>query len=159
MGSVIRTLAILLIAVGSLSAQSADLRLFWEPELPRDQSFLTLWRSIKAFALSRYHIVQDGERYPATELTVELTHGVVHFFHISPSPGRSEPLSLKEIADGKFGENNSLERLIPGREPPPALTVRDPDPLRHVRFSMKTPEDIENLHRELDQKFKTAFPW
>lgn len=159
MGTVIRILALLSIAVGGLCAQSADSRLFWEPELPRDQSFFTLWRSIKTFALARYDIVQDGERYPATELTVELTHGVIHFLHIGPSQGKSEPLSLKEIADGKFAEGNRLERVIPGKEPPKKLTIRGPDPLRHVRFSIATSEEVESLYRELNEKFKTAFPW
>lgn len=159
MGTIIPILATLLIAAGSICAQAADSRVFWEPDLPQDQSFLTLWRSIKAFALTHYDIVQDDESYPVTELTVELTHGVVLFMHIGESTGKREPLSLKEIAEGKYGENNSLERWLPGNEPPKELTLRGPDPLRHVRFGMKSANEVTLLYRELNQRFKTAFPW
>lgn len=159
MGTLIRTFAILLIASGGLRAQLADPWLFfWEPDLPGNQSFLTLWRSIKSFALSHYDIVQEGERHPATELTVELTHGTVYFFHAGSSQERSKSLSLKTSANGKFADDNRLERLIPGKESPGAPTIRGPDPLRHARFSMKTSEDVEALYRQLNQHFKINLP-
>lgn len=159
MGPVIRLLAILLVAGGSLSAQSSASSLFWEPELPSPQSFFTTWRAIKAYSLTRYEIVQDKERYPATELSVELTHGVVHFFHLGPSAGGNEPLSLREIADGKFADGNRLERFVPGKEPPEELLAQKREPLRYVRFCMKTAEEVENLHRQIHQHFKSNFPW
>lgn len=159
MGSVIRLLAILLFAGCSLFAQSSVASLFWEPELPSPQSFFTTWRAIKAYSLTRYEIVHDKDRYPATELSVELTHGAVHFFHLGPSTGGNEPLSLKEIADGKFADGNRLERFVPGKEPPEELLARTQEPLRHVRFYLKTSEEVEHLHRQIHQRFKSNFPW
>ena len=152
-------LVIVALGLGRLAAQTETNLNFWEPRLPDGQAFVTLMRSVKSYRLTHYDLLYQKQRYPVTELNVELTHGVVRFFHVGAAAGQKVPLSLREIADGKFGENHALERQLPSRPPSSELKTRGPEAHDHPLFFLNSPEEVHNLHENLDYRFKVGFPW
>jgi len=132
---------------------------FWEPDLPDDQEFITLWRAVKSFGLSRYDLLHEGEEYPVTELIVELTHSRVRFIAIEKSKGRPIPLNLREIAEGKFDEHGGFSKREPGLPPPPELTKSRRKPQSYSCFVLNSPKDVEELYESLSHTFRLSFPW
>ncbi len=150
---------IFLITAGVLCAEDNPERHFWSPELPGGQAFMVYPRSIKSFRLAKYDIHFEGERYPVTELNLELTHGVARFLYIGSSEGKLVPLSVKEIADGNYGEKNSLKKRLPSSTPPEEIKTRGRESQHHCRFLLESSEAVEKLHHDLSVLFSIAFPW
>lgn len=153
---------IVLIVLLVLSAWPIDESLaenFWEPKLPQEQAFLAYPRSIKSFRLVKYKISFEGEQYPVTELNLEMTHGIVRFQCIEDSKGKSAPTSVKEIAAGDFGEDDSLKKSPPSTQPPDDLKTRDVAGHRQTQFFLDSPEAVEKLHNDLKTLFRLSFPW
>lgn len=132
---------------------------FWEPKLPEPQAFIAQLRSIKSYRLTRYDLLHEGRRYPVTEFNLEMTHGVVRFLHIGEAEGKKIPLSLREIAEGQFGENHALERRLPSHPPPDELKTRAAEANRFPLFVLNSPEEAEKLYEQINYRFRVAFPW
>jgi len=145
---------ILVIAIGTLCADEDTAKYFWEPELSGGQAFIAYPRSIKSYRLAKYDIYFEGERYPVTELNLELTHGTVSFLAISDSEGKPIKPTLKEMAGGNF-----QEKRLPGSLPPEDIKVRGRDANRRARFLLDSPSAVVKLHGDLDLIFHIAFPW
>lgn len=136
----------------------------WEPALrdgplPNGQAFLAPRRAIKSYRYATYDIYCDGERYPAFELSVELTHQTASFIYIGPSQPKKLVPSLQDIASGKFDANGSYGYSPGGSPPPSKLRNRTPATKSGPRIFLDSPEQVQFLYTKLDLSFHLAFPW